>query len=116
MAEIEEDEREVAALQRGNSAPSEARAQGEAFAATEKRVGGSEDGKGGESTTPPSTPPTTTTPLPGQAARERERNPNAEALRDVARFQLADDFPPGYHPKLRGNFAGRWYYTKPRWV
>jgi len=40
----------------------------------------------------------------------REKNPNTQALRDVATFQLADDLPPGY----RGRGPGRWYYTKPR--
>lgn len=37
-------------------------------------------------------------------------NPNAEALRDVARFKVPDDAPPGW----KGVGADRWYYTKPR--
>ncbi|ODN82478.1 RNA polymerase II subunit A domain phosphatase [Cryptococcus wingfieldii CBS 7118] len=51
-----------------------------------------------------------------------ERNPNTEALDDVAKFQIADDLPaeyaklkskagPGSKPVESG---GRWYFTKPR--
>ncbi|ORY28173.1 hypothetical protein BCR39DRAFT_535875 [Naematelia encephala] len=65
------------------------------------------------STTPPSTPPRPRKP-------SRPPNPNAEALKDVARFQLPDDLPPGYQapPGSAVNKApigsDRWYYTKPR--
>ena len=55
------------------------------------------------------TPPSTTTSPPKWKAI-REKNPNAAALKDVAKFQLADDLPPGY----MGQIPGRWYYTKPR--
>lgn len=59
-------------------------------------------------TTPPGSPPR-------PAKRKREPNPNAEALKDVARFQLADDPPPtGMWQK--GKQPERWYYTKPRRV
>lgn len=64
-----------------------------------------------ESTTPPNSPPAAAKELP------RSLNPNAEALSDVARFQLADDLPPGaLKGKQRGPEPVRWYYTKPRWV
>ncbi|BEJ13915.1 hypothetical protein CspHIS471_0310890 [Cutaneotrichosporon sp. HIS471] len=53
-----------------------------------------------------------TTP-PGSPKPKREPNPNAEALKDVARFQLAEDLPPGKIPG-RGQPPSRWYYTKPR--
>jgi len=48
-----------------------------------------------------------------------EENPKAAALKDVARFQLADDLPPGYTASKGKGKAGpampeRWYYTKPR--
>ena len=57
----------------------------------------------------------TTTPpgSPGKILRKgkgKERNPNAEALKDVARFHLPDELPPGY----RAQVPDRWYYTKPR--
>lgn len=69
-----------------------------------------EDGIGVESgqgtTTPPGSPAR-------PAKRKREPNPNAEALRDVARFQLADD-PPPVGMRLKGKLAERYYYTKPR--
>ncbi|ODO10328.1 hypothetical protein I350_02557 [Cryptococcus amylolentus CBS 6273] len=51
-----------------------------------------------------------------------ERNPNTEALDDVAKFQIADDLPAEY-AKLKSKAGpgskpvereGRWYFTKPR--
>jgi RNA polymerase II subunit A-like phosphatase len=69
-----------------------------------------------ETTTPPSTPPLKAGELPDGVKPAKEPNPNAEALRDVARFQLEDDLPPGTNPRLRMKAAGRWYYTKPRYV
>lgn len=57
----------------------------------------------------------TTTP-PGSPTK-KEKNPNERALRDVARFQLSDDLPPGYDSKGKGKIPPgheRWYYTKPR--
>jgi RNA polymerase II subunit A-like phosphatase len=69
-----------------------------------------------ETTTPPSTPPIKAGELPDGVKPAKEPNPNAEALRDVARFQLEDDLPPGTNPRLRMKAAGRWYYTKPRYV
>nr|XP_019044358.1 hypothetical protein I302_07642 [Kwoniella bestiolae CBS 10118]OCF23288.1 hypothetical protein I302_07642 [Kwoniella bestiolae CBS 10118] len=75
-----------------------------------------------ESTTPPTSPHTASLTLPQLTpSLPREKNPNAEALKDVARFQIADDLPPGYvKPKSRGGIErmvemqGRWYFTKPR--
>lgn len=80
-------------------------------------------------TTPPGSPEHSTVPLPlghtqsGNTApkRRREKNPNEDALKDVARFQLVDDMPPGYRPPrsqrgIRIQQEGRWYYTKPRYV
>lgn len=68
--------------------------------------GGEGDKSAVRSTTPPMSPPP-----------KREKNPNAEALKDVARFQLADDLPPGaVKTKGRRPEPVRWYYTKPRWV
>ncbi|WVR07840.1 hypothetical protein IAU60_004883 [Kwoniella sp. DSM 27419] len=75
-----------------------------------------------DSTTPPHSPYAASKPLPDIAPpRPREVNPNAEALKDVARFQIADDVPPGQvKPQKRGvkdsvvQMQGRWYYTKPR--
>ena len=64
----------------------------------------------GETTTKTDTAPDTP---------QREKNPNAEALRDVARFQLEDDLPPGYSLGRRQKMpkgSQRWYYTKPRFV
>lgn len=58
--------------------------------------------------------PTSTTP-PGSPKPKREKNPNAEALKDVAKFQLADDVPPGVSRRHQPDPV-RWYYTKPRWV
>lgn len=56
--------------------------------------------------------PESTTP-PGSPKRKREKNPNAEALKDVAKFQLADDVPPGVSRRHQPEPV-RWYYTKPR--
>jgi RNA polymerase II subunit A-like phosphatase len=74
-----------------------------------------------ESATPPPISPTkdelTTTPpnSPGASkGKEREINPNAEALKDVASFQLEDDLPPGYNPRGKLKVEARRYYTKPR--
>ena len=58
-----------------------------------------------ETTTPPGSP--------RPAKRKREPNPNAEALRDVAKFTLADDPAPG---QGRRKVPERYYYTKPRFV
>ncbi|KAL1412134.1 CTD phosphatase Fcp1 [Vanrija albida] len=66
------------------------------------------DEEAAESTTPPNSPPAAAKELP------RPVNPNAEALSDVARFQLADDLPPGMRSRQRGPEPVRWYYTKPR--
>jgi RNA polymerase II subunit A-like phosphatase len=52
-------------------------------------------------------------PQPKPAIAKRRPNPNAEALRDVASFQLEDDMPPGSATGRRSG-AERWYYTKPR--
>lgn len=41
------------------------------------------------------------------------RNPNTDALRDVATFQLEDELPPGA-VKGRSRANDRWYFTKPR--
>jgi RNA polymerase II subunit A-like phosphatase len=60
----------------------------------------------GETTTPPGSPLR-------PAKRKREPNPNADALRDVARFTLADDSTPG-QGRGRRQQPERWYYTKPR--
>jgi RNA polymerase II subunit A-like phosphatase len=99
MAEIEEDD------EREDSDP--------AKPSDEDEKGIKEDGAavdevredtGAGSTTPP------TTPRPRK--QPTKKNPNAAALKDVARFQLADDLPPGY----RAQGMGRWYYTKPRSV
>jgi RNA polymerase II subunit A-like phosphatase len=82
----------------------------------------------GETTTPPHSPAQTKTPLPTVPALPRiprEKNPNAAALKDVARFQIPDEPPPGYRPSRRakkGVLMGRdgedplmrSYYTKPR--
>ncbi|WVO12433.1 hypothetical protein L204_100032 [Cryptococcus depauperatus] len=63
-----------------------------------------------EGTTSPVSPS-----LDASKTTETRKNPNAEALKDVARFQIADDFPSGY-VKMQGNGQGeaRWYFTKPR--
>lgn len=65
------------------------------------------NGEGGGTTTPPGSP------RRKPARRKREPNPNAEALRDVARFQLSDDPPPN-ESRRKGKLPERWYYTKPR--
>ena len=65
-----------------------------------------QSGNGEPSTTPPSSP-----------MSPKEKNPNAEALMDVAKFQLDDDLPPGYNrakAKSLPKELDRWYYTKPR--
>ncbi|WWD19477.1 hypothetical protein CI109_103937 [Kwoniella shandongensis] len=78
-----------------------------------------------ESTTPPGSPAFSNIVLPpkGEQSPQKEKNPNAEALQDVARFQISDDLPPGYvKPKQRRTrpgerpveAPGRWYFTKPR--
>ena len=41
-------------------------------------------------------------------------NPNEEALKDVASFQLEDDLPPGWAKNVKA--PDRTYYTKPRQV
>jgi RNA polymerase II subunit A-like phosphatase len=99
MAEIERDEVEekkgVSAIQSG---------------------GKEKDGSGaGPSTTPQASP------RASSSVEMKEKNPNADALRDVARFTLQDDLPPGYKPpkKAKGKTQSefdRYYYTKPRWV
>ncbi len=52
--------------------------------------------------------------------KKKKSNPNREALRDVFRFQLPNELPPGYG---KGRFSqklpeedgdGCWYYIKPR--
>lgn len=53
------------------------------------------------STTPPKSP-------------LKESNPFEEALQDVARFEIADDLPPGYGKVKGPTSVERWYYTKPR--
>ncbi|WVQ72959.1 hypothetical protein IAR50_002521 [Cryptococcus sp. DSM 104548] len=72
-----------------------------------------------ESTTPPGSP---TAEGLGVMVEPEERNPNTEALGDVAKFQIADDLPAGY-VKLKSRTSpeskpvesgGRWYFTKPR--
>ncbi|AFR96852.2 RNA polymerase II subunit A domain phosphatase [Cryptococcus neoformans C23] len=77
-------------------------------------------GKGEETTTPPGSPGPSA--LSVTVEQPKEKNPNAEALRDVAKFQIADDLPPGY-VKLKTKTTkgqnppeseGRWYFTKPR--
>ncbi|OCF39097.1 hypothetical protein I317_07121 [Kwoniella heveanensis CBS 569] len=63
-------------------------------------------------------------PSKTDSATAKEKNPNAEALQDVARFQIADDLLPGQmKPKRRPGqkdgmvqMQGRWYFTKPRHV
>nr|XP_018260686.1 uncharacterized protein I303_06401 [Kwoniella dejecticola CBS 10117]OBR82844.1 hypothetical protein I303_06401 [Kwoniella dejecticola CBS 10117] len=76
-----------------------------------------------ESTTPPTSPPLVTKTLPPESSpspTRLEKNPNSEALSDVARFQIADDLPPGYVKPRRKpgesivQMQGRWYFTKPR--
>lgn len=77
-------------------------------------------GKGEETTTPPGSPGPGALGITVESPKEK--NPNAEALRDVAKFQIADDLPPGY-VKLKTKTTkgqnppeseGRWYFTKPR--
>ncbi|WRT70407.1 uncharacterized protein IL334_007405 [Kwoniella shivajii] len=75
-----------------------------------------------ESTTPPTSPHIANLALPkiSPPRRSKEKNPNAVALKDVAKFQIADDLPPGYtKPRRRPGqkwieMQGRWYFTKPR--
>lgn len=50
-------------------------------------------------------------PSSGEKGKWR-RNPNAEALRDVASFQLPDEDEPDARGRRRP--TERWYYTKPR--
>lgn len=80
-------------------------AKAEAAAAKDdKDAEGDDKMDGAESTTPPGSPK----PV-------REPNPNAEALKDVARFQLAEDLPPAaVKGRGRAQSPARWYYTKPR--
>lgn len=103
MAEIEEDRKAEEAEAESGSA----QAEGEGAEA--------EAGKGAEggSTTPPGTPPPEI--ATAKTRSKREPNPNAEALKDVARFNLADDLPPGYVSNGKQvKLPQRWYYTKPR--
>jgi RNA polymerase II subunit A-like phosphatase len=73
----------------------------------ERSVGSSSEvGEAGTTTTPPGSPVRPT-------KRKREANPNATALRDVARFTLEDD-PPAPGQGRRVKQPERWYYTKPR--
>ncbi|WWC91528.1 uncharacterized protein L201_006474 [Kwoniella dendrophila CBS 6074] len=79
-------------------------------------------------TTPPTSPHTSNLSLPALSPSPtsspqqsiKEKNPNAEALKDVAKFQIADDLPPGYvQPRRKPGqkpveIQGRWYFTKPR--
>ena len=76
------------------------------MAEMDEASGSAETGKStanGETTTPPGSP---------SKNKGKEINPNARALRDVARFQLPDELPPGYNAKI----PDRNYYTKPRYV
>lgn len=89
-------------------------AQRKDSAPTEEAKGKEEE----ESTTPPGSPGPSA--LNTTVELSKEKNPNAEALRDVAKFQIADDLPPGY-VKLKTKATegppeseGRWYFTKPR--
>ena len=63
----------------------------------------------GKTTTPPGSPK-----RPTKRKRRAEPNPNAEALKDVARFTLADDPAPGQGQGRKGKQPERYYYTKPR--
>ncbi|WVF73129.1 hypothetical protein IAT40_007948 [Kwoniella sp. CBS 6097] len=82
----------------------------------------SNNAEDGSTTTPPTSPHRATLSLPAISPPKKEKNPNAEALQDVARFQIADDLPPGQvKPKRRPGqkdglvqMQGRWYFTKPR--
>lgn len=71
-----------------------------------------DDGKMDVDGAPKEPQPESTTP-PGSPKRKREKNPNAEALKDVGKFQLADDVPPGVSRRHQPEPV-RWYYTKPR--
>lgn len=84
-------------------------------------------------TTPPTSPHAKPAPLP-TIAKTKEPNPNAEALRDVGRFQLSDDtlgrqagfIAKGLRKRKKKKGGGlvevdgegvkgaRWYYVKPR--
>lgn len=85
-----------------------------------------------DSTTPPTSPHAKPAPLP-VIEKSKEPNPNADALRDVGRFQLSDDtpgLPAGFiagglrkRKKRKGRLVeapgegvkgARWYYVKPR--
>lgn len=61
------------------------------------------------------TPIADSTTPPGSPAK-LERNPFEEALEDVAKFEIADDLPPGHSKRVGGLNMERWYYTKPRQV
>ncbi|KAK4683531.1 RNA polymerase II subunit A C-terminal domain phosphatase, partial [Tremellales sp. Uapishka_1] len=63
-----------------------------------------------ESTTPTTTPPGS----PKRESESKKKNPNADALRDVARFHLEDELPPGTVMASHVQGVERWYYTKPR--
>jgi len=94
MAEIERDEEEISPPTLSIDA--------------DKGKGKEKEGEGeGKTTTPPGSP------RPTKRKRARESNPNAEALKDVARFTLADDPAPG---QGRRKVPERYYYTKPRSV
>jgi RNA polymerase II subunit A-like phosphatase len=76
---------------------------GEWMAEIEREKGRPGTTQSGETTTPPGSP------------LRQEQNPFEEALRDVAKFEIADDLPAGY--AKRGGTAPsaeRWYFTKPR--
>ncbi|CAD6571192.1 MAG: Carboxy-terminal domain (CTD) phosphatase [Tremellales sp. Tagirdzhanova-0007] len=73
-------------------------------------VGDERGGDEGSQSNGHTTTPLTSTEQSTSKKPFREKNPNAAALKDVARFQLADDLRLGY----KGLETGRWYYTKPR--
>lgn len=74
----------------------------------EKAAMETDEGEKGEdgTTTPTGSPPA------ALLSSKREKNPNAEALKDVAKFELPDDLPPGVAAGVSGPM--RSYYTKPR--
>lgn len=106
MKEIEEDQSELGMLEQLEFQSSEQK--GEAGTSEGGDHGADAGGQSNGSTTTPLA--STEKPKPNKSFREK--NPNAAALKDVARFQLADDLRSGYE----GRDAGRWYYTKPRCV
>ena len=58
-------------------------------------------------------PDGSTTPPPED---NEEINPNAEALRNVARFQIDDELPPARRGRRPPPPVSRAYYTKPRYA